>query len=240
MKQMLPILTLIATAAFLASPFLADPFMGFDPDRFPVPQIDPPVQPAGYAFAIWGLIYAWLAVLAVVGVTLRRTDAAWQPVHLPLALSLGPGALWLWVAGFAPLAATVLIFWMLGSAIWALLRSPAQDRWLLRVPVALYAGWLTAAAHVSLGVAIGGYGFASGEMAAVIAVAGATLVALAVGWVRADAPEYSAAVIWAFVAVIVANMPGAVPVAGATLVALVLVLAMSARGLWAGQQATRL
>jgi hypothetical protein len=240
MKQILPILTLLATVAFLASPFLADPFTGFDPDRFPVPQIDPPVQPAGYAFSIWGLIYAWLAVLALVGVTTRRSDAAWQPVHLPLTLSLGPGALWLWVAGFAPLAATVLIFWMLGCAIWALLRSPGQDRWLLRVPVALYAGWLTAAAHVSLGVALGGYGLASGEMAAVIAVAGATLVALVVGWLRADAPEYSVAVIWAFVAVIVANMPGALPVAGATLVALALVVAMTARGLWAGQQARRL
>lgn len=240
MKHTLPILTLIATAAFLVSPFLADPFTGFDPNRFPVPQVDPPVQPAGYAFAIWGLIYAWLAVLAVVGVTLRRNDAAWQPVHLPLTLSLGPGALWLWVAGFAPLAATVLIFWMLGCAIWALLRTPAQDRWLLRVPVALYAGWLTAAAHVSLGVAIGGYGLASGEIAAVVAVAGATLVALGVGWLRPDAPEYSAAVVWAFIAVIVANMPGAVPVAAATLVALVLVAAMTARGLWTGQRKTAL
>jgi hypothetical protein len=235
MKHTLPIMTLIATAAFLVSPFLADPFTGFDPNRFPVPQLDPPVQPAGYAFAIWGLIYAWLAVLAVVGVSLRRTDAAWQPVHLPLTLSLGPGALWLWVAGFAPLAATVLIFWMLGCAIWALLRTPAQDRWLLRVPVALYAGWLTAAAHVSLGVAIGGYGLASGEGAAIMAVAGATLVALVINWLRPDAPEYSAAVIWAFIAVIVANMPDAVPVAGATLVALVLVAALTARGLWAGQ-----
>lgn len=236
MKHTLPILTLVATAAFLVSPFLADPFMGFDPERFPVPQIDPPVQPAGYAFSIWGLIYAWLAVLAVVGVTLRRDALAWQPVHLPLTLSVGPGALWLWVAGFAPLTATALIFWMLGCAIWAFLRTPAQDRWLLRVPVALYAGWLTAAAHVSLGVALGGYGLASGEMAAVIAVAGATLVALAVGWTRPDAPEYSAAVIWAFIAVIVANLPGAIAVAGATLVALVLVVAMTVRGLWAGQR----
>ncbi|MGL4415675.1 MAG: hypothetical protein ACRCT9_15740, partial [Roseinatronobacter monicus] len=116
------------------------------------------------------------------------------------------------------------------------LRTPAQDRWLLRVPVALYAGWLTAAAHVSLGVALGGYGLASGEMAAVIAVAGATLVALAVGWTRPDAPEYSAAVIWAFIAVIVASLPGAIAVAGATLVALLLVVAMTVRGLWAGQR----
>lgn len=240
MKNTLPILTLLATAAFLVSPFLADPFTGFDADRFPVPQVDPPVQPAGYAFSIWGLIYAWLAVLAVVGVSLRRTDRAWQPVHLPLILSLGPGAFWLWIAGFAPVAASILIFWMLGCAIWAFLRTPTQDRWLLRVPVALYAGWLTAAAHVSLGVAIGGYGLASAEIAAVIGVGGATLVALLVLRARPDAPEYGAAVIWALIAVVVANIPGSLLVQAPTVAALALVCALTLRGLWAGQRPVRL
>ena len=235
MKHTLPLLTLIATVAFLASPFLADPFMGFDPQRFPVPQIDPPVQPAGYAFSIWGLIYAWLAVLAMVGVTLRRAAAHWQPVHLPLTLSLGPGALWLWVAGFAPLPATVLIFWMLGTALWALLRTPAQDRWLLRVPIALYAGWLTAAAHVSLGVALGGYGLATSEMAAVISLALAAVVTLVVLYLRPDLPEYGVAIVWALIAVLVENSGGAMIVQIASGVSLVLVLAAMARGVWAGQ-----
>ena len=235
MKHALPLLTLLATAAFLASPFVTDPFTGFDPARFPVPQINPPVQPAGYAFAIWGLIYLWLAVMALVGVFLRRDDPRWQPVHLPLILSLGPGAFWLWVAGFAPVAATMLIFWMLGCALWALWRTPAQDRWLLRVPVALYAGWLTAAAHVSLGVTIGGYGLAAPEMAAVIALALATVVMLDVLYLRPDLPEYGLAFAWALVAVMVANASGPVIVLIVAALALVLVLAAMARGLWTGQ-----
>lgn len=240
MKHALPFATLIATAAFLVSPYLADSFSGFDPNRFPVPQIAPPVQPAGYAFAIWGLIYLWLGVMAVVGVTLRRNDPTWQPVHLPLVLSLGPGALWLWIAGFAPLAATALIFWMLGTAIWALLRVPAQDRWLLQAPVALYAGWLTAAAHVSAGVAIGGYGLASAELAAVIALSSAVLVALAVLWLRPGAPEYGAAVLWALIGVLVANLDRSLLVPAATVLAMGLVAVVIARGLWAGQHARRL
>lgn len=240
MKHVAPFLTLAATAAFLVSPYLADPFTGFDPNRFPVPQIDPPVQPAGYAFAIWGLIYAWLAVMAVVGVTLRRADPNWQPVHLPLALSLGPGAFWLWLAGFAPLPATVLIFWMLGCALWALLRTPAQDRWLLRVPVALYAGWLTAAAHVSLGVAIGGYGITTSEIAAVLALALASGVAVVVLAQRPGLAEYGAAVLWALVGVMVANLGGSLLVQSGTALAFLLIAAMVLRGLWAGQQAARL
>ena len=47
-----------ATLAFLLSPSLTEPFTGYTPESFPVDQIDPPVQPAGYAFAIWGVIYA--------------------------------------------------------------------------------------------------------------------------------------------------------------------------------------
>ncbi len=235
MTRSLPYLTLGATAAFLLSPFVTDPFTGFDPDRFPVPQIDPPVQPAGYAFAIWGLIYIWLAVMALVGVALRRDDPAWRPVHLPLILSLGPGAAWLWVAGFAPLEATALIFWMLGCALWALVRTPTQDRWLLRMPVALYAGWLTAAAHVSLGVTMGGYGLAAPEIAAVIALALATVVMLDVLYLRPDLPEYGIAFVWALVAVLVANAGGPVIVLVVAALALVLVLAAMARGLWTGQ-----
>ncbi len=236
MTRYLPFLTLMATAAFLVSPYLTDPFTGFDPARFPVPQIDPPVQPAGYAFAIWGLIYLWLAVMAVAGAFLRREDPAWRPVHLPLILSLGPGAAWLWVAGFAPRAATVLIFWMMATAIWALWRTPAQDRLLLRLPVALYAGWLTAAAHVSLGINLGGFGIAPADIAAIIALALASGVMLATLYLRPDLPEYGLAFIWALVAVIVANWDGPTRILIAAGLALLFVISAMVQGLRSGQR----
>ncbi len=240
MKQTLPWLTLAATAAFVLSPLVTDPFSGFAPDRFPVPQVNPPVQPAGYAFAIWSVIYFWLSISALYGVWARRGDTAWLRMQAPLILSLGPGALWLWVAGLNPIAATVLIFWMLAFAALALLRAPAQDRWLAQAPVALYAGWLTAAAHVSLGIALGGYGLASPELAAIIALALAVAVAAVMLWQRPEAPEYGIAVLWALVGILVANIGGAALVQGAVLAALILVAGMLARGLWAGQHSARL
>lgn len=240
MVRALPYLTLMATAAFLLSPYLTDPFSGFDPDRFPVPQSNPPVQPAGYAFGIWGLIYLWLAVMAVVGITRRKDDPAWRPVHLPLILSLGPGAFWLWVAGRAPIAATGLIFWMLAMALWALFRVPAQDRWLLQAPVGLYAGWLTAAAHVSLGITLGGYGVFSPELAAVVALSMAVALALFVLWLRPQMLEYGVALLWALVGVLVANLDKSLLVPLVVLVAVILLLAALGRGLWAGQRAAGL
>jgi hypothetical protein len=227
MKQLAPVLTLIATALFLLSPFVTPPFTGFDPTRFPVPQVNPPVQPAGYAFAIWGLIYLWLAVLAVTGATSRRADPVWTGIHLPLTLSLGPGALWLWVAGFAPITASVLILWMLGCALWALARAPQTDRWLLQAPIAIYAGWLTAAAHVSAGVVLGGYGWLSSEAAALLALASALGVTLVVLRARPQAPEYGLTVIWALVGVMVGNLDGSILVfwaAGAALTAIAALL----------------
>jgi|GEM_PF-5700137 len=75
MMRVLPFLSLIATLAFVLSPLVTEPFSGFERDQFPIPQIDPPVQPAGYAFGIWGLIYLWLVVSAIYGAAARRDDA---------------------------------------------------------------------------------------------------------------------------------------------------------------------
>ncbi|MCC1480389.1 hypothetical protein J1C52_01905 [Roseibaca sp. Y0-43] len=235
MWRMMIVLLALATLAFLLSPALTEPFMGYAPGSFPVEQVDPPVQPAGYAFAIWGVIYIWLGVMAAYGVWKRRSSDAWARVAWPLTLSLGPGAAWLWVAGFAPITATVLIFWMLGCALWALLRVPATDRWLLQTPVALYAGWLTAAAHVSLGVVLGGYGVLSATGAAVLCILMALAVALWVQRQRPRAPEYGVAVGWALIGIAVDNADSNLPVMALALAGLLAVVAMALRSIWKGR-----
>ena len=48
------VLVLVACIAFVLSPFLAQPFTGFDPAQMPLAVDKPPIQPAGYAFSIWG------------------------------------------------------------------------------------------------------------------------------------------------------------------------------------------
>ncbi len=224
MKLILPILALIATLAFVLSPLVTDPFSGFDADRFPVAQVDPPVQPAGYAFGIWSVIYIWLVVSAVFALFARRGASDWGRMQGPLVLSLGPGAAWLWVAGESPEWAAALIIWMLGTALWALWAAPVRDRWLAQAPVAIYAGWLTAAAHVSLGILLGGYGLTSPEIAAAIVLSMAVLLGLGIILMRPHAPEYGLTLIWALVGVLVANLGGSGLVQGVTLAALVAVL----------------
>ena len=202
------LLVLITALAFALSPLLSSGFNGFAPDQFPVPQIDPPVQPAGYAFAIWGLIYLWLVAGAVFGVWDRATDPDWAPMRPALTVSLLIGAGWIPVAQLSPLWATVLIWAMLISAVIALLRAGEADHGWLRAPIALYAGWLTAASSVALGLMLAGQGILSAQMAAYAGIALALAVALAVQALRPDTLAYPAAVIWALVGVGVSNLAG--------------------------------
>ena len=205
MKTLLAPLTLILTAAFVAAPLLVRDFSGFSADQLPVPQVDPPVQPAGYAFGIWGVIYLWLLISAVFGLIRRYDDPHWDAMRPALCLSLAFGIPWLWVAQHSALSATALILPMTGAAIAALIHTPATDPWLLRGPVALYAGWLTAATCVALATVAAGYGIGfSGYGWAFGGIIAALLIAIAVYRMR-PTPVYLIAIIWALVGICVNN-----------------------------------
>ena len=205
MKQIYALLTLIFTATFVVSPALTSPFSGFRADQLPNPQINPPIQPEGYAFAIWGLIYGWLVVSAVFGLIKRGDDARWDKARKPLIISLAVGTPWLAVANVSALWATILIFVMAAGAIMALVHAPQKDTWWFKVPVGIYAGWLTAASFVSLGSTAAGYGVVTDAMGwAYIGIVGALVVAGPI-LMRTSAPSYGLTVIWALVGIIVAN-----------------------------------
>jgi hypothetical protein len=225
-RRMKAILIAVAALAFASAPLWTSGFGGFDPNRYPNPQIDPPVQPAGYAFSIWGPIYLWLVVHAGYGLLARAEAADWDRTRWPLFVSLGLGTSWISVAQVNPPLATLLIWVMLAGAVLALLRAPLRDRWLLAGPLGLYAGWLTAASFVSIGLLGAGYGVAFGETGwAWVALLAAFGTVLAVQSRVPHAPEYGLAAAWAFVAVGVANWGEGWPLVIAALLAAALAAA---------------
>jgi len=207
MDRMKAILLMAATLLFATSPLYSGDFGGFAPEQFPNPQVDPPVVPAGYAFSIWGLIYIYLIVHAGFGLLKRDTNPVWDAVRWPLIVSLTVGASWIPVAKISPLWATVLIWIMLLSALGALLRSTGrQDTWLLQTPLAIYAGWLTAASCVSIGLIGAGYGVLTDQIGwAWLALLGALVLAGSVQFALSRAPEYGFTVCWALIAISVRN-----------------------------------
>ena len=212
-RSLIALLTFLLAIGFALSPFFVSGFNGFSPDQFPIPQDNPPVQPAGYAFSIWGLIYVWLIVGMGWGLWKRREDYLWHDMRLPLALSLFVGCFWLAVAVASPIWASVLIWVMLVSALYALFRTPREDRGFAALPVGLYAGWLSAASCVSLGLVAAGYGWMSGPTAGLVFVGLAIVIAAGVQSSLMRAPTYGIGVIWALIAVVVANVATAPTVA---------------------------
>lgn len=197
---------LVLTIAFAAAPIFSAPFTGYDPAAFPVQIARNAIQPAGWAFSIWGLIYVWLIVHAGFGAFARSGDPAWRPVRPALAISLAIGTAWLALALFDPITATLAIVVMAAGALWAILQADtSRDRWLLSAPLALYAGWLTAAAGVSLSVLVSGYGLLPNTISALVFLGLVLAVAAAVQARRPRQPLYSAAVIWALIGVAAAN-----------------------------------
>lgn len=204
-RVLIALLAVLLSVAFAASPFFVTEFAGFNPDLFPVPQEDPPVQPAGYAFAIWGVIYGWLVLGMVWGLIKATADGQWHDMRLPLCVSMGVGAIWLSVAVASPIWASVLIWVMLLSALSALFLAPVEDTAWAALPVGLYAGWLSAASCVSLGLLAAGYGYLDEVTAALVFVGLAIVIGAFVQTALRRAPTYGIAVIWALIAVAVEN-----------------------------------
>lgn len=206
MTRALAVLTLLAAVAFAGSPFLSTGFNGFTADQFPVPQTNPPIQPAGYAFSIWGLIYLWLIAGTGFGAFSRAQSKDWQAARPPLLISLVVGSFWIAVAQVSVIWATVMIWVMLVTALAALVRAGTGDRWLQREAIGAYAGWLTAASCVSVGLMLAGYGVTSQPVATYIGLGLALVIAAAMQRARPDSLVYPGAVIWALVGVIMANL----------------------------------
>lgn len=218
--RMKAIFLLAVAVAFALSPWASGQFGGFDPNRFPIPQDNPPIQPAGWAFSIWGLIY--LALLAHAGYGLvRRGDAAvWDPMRWPLIISLAVGAAWIPVAQSSPIWALAMIWIMLEGARSALFRAPRSEALWAQAPVAIYAGWLTAASWVALAINGAGYGVLFGALGwAWIAVAGAVLMGTGIQWRLGRQPAYGWALAWAFAAIAIRNGGANPALTGAAIIA---------------------
>jgi hypothetical protein len=211
MTLLKPALVLLTALAFGLSPLFSPDFRGYDATQFPVRLDAPAILPAGYAFGIWGLIYLWLVLHAGFGLWKRADDPAWDGVRAPLILSLA-------------------VALMLAGALLALLRAPAvPDRWLLLAPLAIYAGWLSAATGVSLGVLLAGFGWLSDTGAAVVMLGVVLALAVTVQLRLGRAPEYALTVVWALVAVCARNGAGNLVVTGLAAAGCAVMLAVAWR-----------
>ncbi|WP_380057586.1 hypothetical protein ACFE33_04685 [Falsihalocynthiibacter sp. SS001] len=224
-SKLLAVFVLLASILFAISPWLVPSFDGFDSSQFPLPQVARPVQPAGYTFAIWGVIYLWLIVGSAYGLLKAADDEDWKEMRPPLLASLVLGVFWLPIATESPVWATVVIVFMAIFAIIAFLKAGDKAPLFQIWPVALYAGWLTAATGAGIGVTLGGYGVLAPDLAALVCISGVLLAALLVQSARIENWGYPAALVWALAGIIVANVPNSNwPVIGVVIAGITVIL----------------
>ena len=217
---------------FALTPLMLPSFDGYDPEDFPVQILRPAVQPAGYAFSIWQLIYAGLILHAGYGLLQRHSDPGWDRPRVALMAAMLLGTTWVAFAEDQPVAATLTILVMLAAALVAVFRTGRSEFWLQMAPVALFAGWVTAAAGAATGVTLGGLGWLPDTTAAVVCILAVLAVAATVQLRLGRVWPYGFGVIWALIGIVVANWSVNATVywtAAAGIVAMIAVTVLAAR-----------
>lgn len=227
----------VALSAVAQLGFSVGLFAGAERPFEPPPGGPSPAEPAGYAFAIWGPIF--LSSLVLAAHQLRRSqadDPVLRRIGWPVAIGFGATAAWLLFARFGPLWATVpTIALILATLGWSFVQAARAEqtrgrRWLVAAPLALFAGWITAATFVNAAEVLPAFGFDRfGLGPTSYAIWGVLLPVLVVAVAVLERTRwdlvYAGAVAWAVVAVAVANVqrgfgPAVPAMAAAVLVAL--------------------
>lgn len=185
------------------------PTNGVISDRYPTL-----VVAAGYAFAIWGLIFLLDVLFGFWQLSSkRRVDGTVANIRLPAALGFALTALWMPVF-------SQQIFWLSLLIIWASLAcllvcalrlsrdtqpEPGQI-WLAWLPLSLHAGWLSLAAFLNTAQVIVAYQLLSPTnmlgWSVVLFVVAAVLLLILNQRMRGNL-AYTAAAVWALAAVYV-------------------------------------
>ncbi len=225
--------------------------MGPEADQKPISDANlSPVTPAGWAFAIWAVIYAGSLVLAVYQLlpkqlprTLHRRTGWWlvgaftaSTVWVPI---FGTRVIWLSQVVILMLVLCLIFvarrFTELGPA------ETAAERFAFRLPVMIYLGWATVASAAGFGAMFRSWGMSqtSRQMSevGVALVLSATIASLFVVGRLAAIVGFLLAAFWGLIAVAVATYADAVRLA--VVLAIVVVLAaVVGRTLRSGERRT--
>jgi hypothetical protein len=169
--------------------------------------------PAGYVFAIWGIIYLTLAVFSIyqilpaqknntrldrVGIWFILANLfnggwifAWHYLQFPLSLLLMLGLL----------ISLLIIYQRLGIGVG---KSSPRERWLIDMPFSIYLGWISVATIANVSVVLldlnwSGFGISETIWTVLVLIVGIVLGLLMT--LRRSEVFYTLVLIWAFIGI---------------------------------------
>ncbi len=211
-KPLFRTVAIIAAAAFSVAVPLTQFALGMTPtgETDLVRDGDTTLEAAGYAFSIWGLIYAGLVSFAIYqALPSTRETPGLRALGWPSAVAMAGCGLWLIAAVYDIKLATMLI--IIGSAAALCIplsrRYPVQHQiefWLVAAPLSVLAGWLTIASAINTLTVLTGWGlinvstapgWAAGGVIAVV-ILGAGVAAASKNWIYPLPIAWGLAAVW--------------------------------------------
>jgi hypothetical protein len=242
MKSLLPWINVVTALVALVVNGLANAIplngqnTGAISDRFQVYFV-----PAGYVFAIWGVIYiGWIAFSIYQALPRQRDNPRLRRIGWLFTLSCIANATWLflWHYNYFPLTVVVMLA-LLSLLIAIYLRLnigrsqvSAAEKWCVDIPFSIYLGWISVATITNITALLydwkwDGFGIAPPFWAVLMLIA-ASWISLAMALTRADIP-FLCVITWSFAGIAIKQ--SAVPlVANAAWVMVALIVLMIALG----------
>lgn len=183
-------------------------------DRFQVYFV-----PAGYVFAIWGVIYlGWIAFTIFQFSPSQKESPRLRRLGYLFSVSNLANAAWLFSWHYNAFGLSVIIMLsLLGLLIASYLRLdvnrvsvPRVERWSVDIPFSIYLGWITVATVANITdwlylVEWNGFGIPAQTWAAIMIVV-ASLVGVIMAFARRDA-AYLLVLVWSYVGIAVKQTP---------------------------------
>ncbi len=204
------------------------------------------ITPAGYVFAIWGIIYAFLAVFVFYQALPRNRSKEFQKqISTLFILSSVFNVIWIFLWGYNYVAASVIPIVVLLACLAAIYirlkigksNITRREKVCLHLPLSIYFAWITVATAADVAAALSAAGWVKWTSADAVwgIFAAAIILAVAIMIVTARKDfAYGLVVIWAFVGIAVNQSAvssivytaylGAVVVAAAIIATVVLIV----------------
>jgi hypothetical protein len=165
--------------------------------------------PAGYVFAIWGVIYLGLIAFAFYQAQPEAKNAPWLDKTLPaFALASVANMVWLFMWHYQQITVSVLVMLVLLASLMAIYHQlevgkypvSAKSYWMVHAPFSLYLGWISVATIANISGALwsvnwNGFGVEA-QMWTVIMIAVAGALGLLMLYKKRDV-VFAAVIVWA-------------------------------------------
>lgn len=170
--------------------------------------------PAGYVFSIWGVIYIGLMAFAIFqALPSQQDNPRLRAIGWWMTLGNIANALWIFLWHYLQIPLTLIAMLVLLAALLvSYIRinngepMSSAEKWLARLPVSIYLGWITVATVANITDVLyyvnwNGFGIAP-EMWMNIILAAVLLIAAAMNFIRRDV-AYTLVILWALAGIAV-------------------------------------